>query len=74
MRKNYGVWRIQIIGSLSLKRVAELQNRTVSAILVWVTIVLLMLNGYLRSPWIVLIGIAIVIVALIVYFNPRLRK
>jgi len=51
-----------------------LRNRTISAILVWVAIALLLLNGYLRSPWIVLIGIAIVIIALIVYFIPRLRK
>ena len=51
-----------------------MQSRTVSAILVWVAIALLILNGYLRSQWIILIGIVMVVIAVIVYFMPRLRK
>jgi len=51
-----------------------LQNRTVSAVLVWVAIALLILNVYLESMWIFLACIALVIIAVTVYFVPRLRK
>ena len=51
-----------------------MQIRTVSAILIWIAIALLILNGYFKSQWIVLIGIALVIIAVITYFAPRLRK
>jgi len=51
-----------------------MQTRTVSAILVWIAIALLILNGYFKSQWIVLIGIALVIIAVITYFIPRFRK
>jgi len=51
-----------------------LQKRTVSAILVWVAIALLILNGYLRSLGIFLICIAMVITAVVVYFMPRTRR
>jgi len=51
-----------------------LQKRTVSAILVWVAIALLILNGYVRSLLIFLVCIAMVISAVAVYFIPRMRK
>lgn len=55
-------------------RVGKLQTRTVSAILVWLAIALLILNGYFKSQWIVLVGIALVVIAVITYFIPRFRK
>ncbi len=51
-----------------------MQTRTVSAILVWLAIALLILNGYFKSQWIVLVGIALVVIAVITYFIPRFRK
>jgi len=51
-----------------------LQTRTVSAILVWVAIALLILNGYLRSLGVFLVCIAMVISAVVIYFIPRTRK
>ena len=51
-----------------------MQTRTVSAILMWTAIALLILNGYFKSQWIVLIGIALVIIAVITYFIPRFKK
>ncbi|MDH5389904.1 MAG: hypothetical protein OEX10_01965 [Candidatus Bathyarchaeota archaeon] len=48
--------------------------RTVAAILIWFVVALLILNKFLRSGWIWLISIAVMILAVIVYFIPRLRK
>jgi hypothetical protein len=53
---------------------AELNVRTVSAILVWVVAVLLMLNNYFRSELLFYGSIAMLVVAILVYFIPRLRK
>jgi len=50
------------------------QKRTVSAILVWMAIALLLLNGYLKSPWIIVVCIGVVISAVMVYFIPRPKK
>jgi hypothetical protein len=55
-------------------RVVSLQIRTVAAILMWFVVALLLLNIYLRSGWMWLMSIAMVIVAVIVYFIPTLRK
>jgi len=46
----------------------DLQVRAVSAILVWVAAALLILNNYLRSTWAFLIAIALVVIAVLVYF------
>lgn len=51
-----------------------MQNKTVSAILVWVAIGMLLLNGYFKSQWIFLMGIALVVIAVTVYFFHRLIK
>ncbi|NIO37035.1 hypothetical protein GTO27_04960 [Candidatus Bathyarchaeota archaeon] len=49
--------------------------RTVAAIIMWFTVVLLMLNRFLlKSGWIWLISVALAIVAFMIYFAPRLRK
>jgi len=52
----------------------KLQNRTISAILVWVAIALLILNGYLKSSWVFLACIVMVMIAVLIYFVPRLKK
>ena len=48
--------------------------RTVATILILFVLALLILNKFLRSDWIWLISIVMTIVAVIVYFIPRLRK
>jgi len=58
----------------TLNEVAELHIRTISAILAWVVVSLLIANLYLKSELILLISIAIVIIAVLIYFIPRLRK
>ncbi|MDH5266730.1 MAG: hypothetical protein OEW62_03520 [Candidatus Bathyarchaeota archaeon] len=56
-------------------RVAELQVRTVAAIMMWFVVALLILNRFvLNSGWIWLISVALMIMAVIVYFIPRMRK
>ncbi|MCK5592835.1 hypothetical protein KAI31_01930 [Candidatus Bathyarchaeota archaeon] len=48
--------------------------RTVAAILMVFVVALLILNKFLRSEWIWLISITIMIMAVLIYFIPRLRK
>jgi len=48
--------------------------RTVAAILVWFVVALLLLNRLLRSEWILPISIVLTVIAVLVYFSPRLRK
>ena len=48
--------------------------RTVAAIMVWFVVVLLFLNRLLRSEWITPIAIVLTVIAVLVYFSPRLRK
>ncbi|UCE29831.1 MAG: hypothetical protein JSV85_03720 [Candidatus Bathyarchaeota archaeon] len=52
----------------------RLQIRTVAAILMVSVVVLLLLNNFFRSGLIWLISITTMIIAVIVYFIPRLRK
>jgi hypothetical protein len=54
--------------------VVGLEIRTVATILMLFVVALLILNRFLMSGWIWLISIAIMIIAVIVYFIPRLRK
>jgi hypothetical protein len=49
------------------------QVRTVAAILVWIAVALLLLNRLLRSEWILPISIVLTIIAVLVYFTPRLK-
>jgi len=55
-------------------RIAKLQIRTVAAILAWFVVALLLLNRVLRSEWILPIATVLTVIAVIVYFSPRLRK
>ncbi len=48
--------------------------RTVAAIMVWFVVVLLFLNRLLRSEWITPVAIVLTVIAVLVYFSPRLRK
>ena len=57
-----------------LHEVVALQIRTIAVILMVFVVALLFLNSYLRSALIWLTSIAVVIVAVIVYFIPTLRK
>ena len=40
----------------------------------WIAIAMLLLNGYFKSQWIFLMGIALVVIAVTVYFFNRLTK
>jgi len=51
-----------------------LQIRTVAAIIAWFVVALLLLNRVYRSEWILPIAIALTVIAVLVYFSPRLRK
>jgi hypothetical protein len=55
-------------------KVVKLQIRTVAAILIWFVAALLILNLVLRSLVILLISIAMTIIAVVVYFIPRIKK
>ena len=48
--------------------------RTVAAIIVWIVVVMLLLNRVLNSEWVLPIAIALTVVALLLYFSPRLKK
>ncbi len=51
-----------------------MQVRTVAAILAWIVVALLLLNGMIRSVWVTVASIALTGVALLVYFSPRWKK
>jgi hypothetical protein len=48
--------------------------RTVAAILMLFVVTLLILNKFLRLEWMWLLSIAMMIIAVLIYFIPRLRK
>jgi hypothetical protein len=48
--------------------------RTLAAILVWFVVALLLLNKLLRAEWILPISIILTVIAVFIYFSPRLRK
>ncbi len=52
----------------------KMHVRTISAFLVWVVAAMLMINFYFRSQLILLASVAIVIIAVVVYFIPGFRK
>jgi hypothetical protein len=54
--------------------IARLHIRTLAAIMVWFVVVLLFLNRLLKSEWITPIAIVLTVIAIIVYFSPRLKK
>jgi hypothetical protein len=51
-----------------------MQIRTVAAIMVWFVVALLLLNMPFSSEWILPISIFVTIIAVLIYFVPRLRK
>ena len=51
-----------------------MQIKTVAAIIVWVVVALLLLNRVLMSEWVLPIAIVLTIIAVLVYFSPRLMK
>ena len=59
---------------LLLRRFRFLHIRTVAAVLIWLVVALLILNSYFRSVWILLTAIVTVIIAVLIYFSPQLRK
>jgi nucleoside recognition membrane protein YjiH len=48
--------------------------RTVAAIMVWFVVALLLLNMVFKSEWILPISITLTVIAVLIYFSPRLRK
>jgi len=64
----------KILGLNPLDEVIQLHIRTVATILAWIVVALLIINTSLRLEWIWLIAIALVVMAVIVYFFPQLRK
>ena len=52
-----------------------MHGRTVAAIMMWLVVALLILNRFLlKSGWIWVISITLILMAVILYFIPRLRK
>jgi hypothetical protein len=51
-----------------------LQVRTVAAILAWSVVALLLLSSFFRSDWVLPISIVLMVIAVLVYFIPNLRK
>ena len=51
-----------------------MQIRTVAAIIAWFVVALLLINRVYMSEWILPIAIALTVIAVLVYFSPRLRK
>jgi len=51
-----------------------LQIRTVAAILAWFVVALLLLNRFFMSEWVLPIAIVLTVIAVLVYFSPRIRK
>lgn len=51
-----------------------MQIRTVAAILMLFVVALLFLNNFLREGWIFLVSIAMMIIAVLIYFIPHLKR
>jgi len=51
-----------------------LELRTVAAILVWFVVALLLVNRVFWSEWILPIALILTVIAVIIYFIPRIKK
>lgn len=51
-----------------------MQIRTLAAILAWIVVALLLVNGMIRSVWITVASIILTGVAVLLYFSPRWVK
>jgi amino acid permease len=50
------------------------QVRTLAAILAWIVVALLLLNGMIRSVWVTVGSIVLTGIAVLLYFSPRWTK
>ena len=48
--------------------------KTVAAILAWIAVALLLLNGLIKSQWVVIVAIILAAFAILLYFAPRFMK
>jgi ABC-type uncharacterized transport system permease subunit len=48
--------------------------KTVAAILAWIVVALLLLNGLIKSQWVVIVAIILAAFAILLYFAPRFIK
>jgi hypothetical protein len=55
-------------------RFTKLHIKTIAAIIVWVVVALLLLNRLFMSDLVLPIALALTIIALLVYFSPKLLK
>lgn len=51
-----------------------MQIRTLAAILAWIVVALLLLNGMIRSVWLTIASIVLTGVAVLLFFSPRWTK
>lgn len=51
-----------------------MQIKTVAAILAWIAVALLLLNGMIRSQLIIIAAIVLAAIAFLLYFSPRFKK
>jgi heme/copper-type cytochrome/quinol oxidase subunit 2 len=51
-----------------------MQIRTLAAILAWIVVALLLLNGMIKSQELTIAAIVLTVIAVIVYFIPRFQK
>ncbi len=52
----------------------ELRIKTIAAILIFLVVALLIINRFLRIGWIWQISIVMMIIAVILYFIPKLKR
>lgn len=51
-----------------------MQIKTVSAIMIWLVVALLLANIYFRLEWMFIASIALFILAVLIYFIPFIRR
>jgi type IV secretory pathway TrbL component len=56
------------------KRKNRMQVRSIAAIIAWAVVVLLFANKALKLDWITPVAIVLTLIAVLVYFSPRLMK
>ncbi|MDG6223071.1 MAG: hypothetical protein IAX21_01750 [Candidatus Bathyarchaeota archaeon] len=56
------------------KEALQIQIRTVAAILAWIVVALLLLNGMIKSQLVIIAAIVLTVIAVLLYFSPRFIK
>lgn len=51
-----------------------MQIKTVSAIMIWLVVALLLANIYFKLEWLFLLSIALIVFAVLIYFIPFIRR